>query len=88
MCGIAGIITFDGREADESVVASMCRILGHRGPDAMQTRALGIAAIGNTRLAIIDVAGGNQPIENEEQNLWLVCNGEIYNHQPLRAELQ
>jgi len=71
-------------------VRSMCAAMHHRGPDdegAHTDDASGVS-IGMRRLSIIDVEGGHQPICNEDRSLWVVCNGEIYNHPRLRAELQ
>jgi asparagine synthase (glutamine-hydrolysing) len=66
----------------------MIEPLAHRGPDGQGIHTCGPIGLGMKRLAIIDVAGGNQPILNEDSTLALVCNGEIYNHQPLRADLE
>jgi asparagine synthase (glutamine-hydrolysing) len=65
----------------------MTRALSHRGPDAEGYQACGFAAIGHRRLAIIDVARGAQPMSNEDGTCWIVFNGEIYNHGPLRQRL-
>src|SRR6266700_1713964 len=93
MCGIAGIVDFSGRSADEALVTSMCRAIRHRGPDDHGVKALrsadAIAAVlGSQRLAIIDVAGGHQPISNEDGSVWTVLNGEIYNCAQLRIRLE
>jgi asparagine synthase (glutamine-hydrolysing) len=80
MCGIAG--TTDGR-ADE-----MLRALVHRGPDSGGAYTDGPVSIGARRLSIIDLAGGDQPIENEDGTLVVVQNGEIYNYPELRRELE
>jgi asparagine synthase (glutamine-hydrolysing) len=68
----------------------MCAAMHHRGPDDEGTHTDGATgvSIGMRRLSIIDVEGGHQPICNEDRSLWVVCNGEIYNHPRLRAELQ
>ena len=95
MCGIAGIADFAGRPIDESLVRSMCGAIRHRGPDdegiaSLPERPSGgpQAVIGNRRLSIIDVAGGHQPIANEDRTIWTVFNGELYNYQALRARLE
>jgi asparagine synthase (glutamine-hydrolysing) len=93
MCGIAGIADFSGHGVDERIVTSMCDAIRHRGPDDHGTMALrsagGVAAVlGNQRLSIIDVAGGHQPISNEDGSVWTVLNGEIYNFAELRARLE
>ena len=88
MCGIAGILEF-GRDARASATAlrEMCRVIGHRGPDDEGFYTDGAAGIGMRRLSIVDVAGGHQPISNEDGTLWIVFNGEIYNHLALREQL-
>jgi len=88
MCGIAGIFEF-GRDARANAAAlrEMCRVITHRGPDDDGFYTDGAVGIGMRRLSIVDVAGGHQPISNEEGTLWIVFNGEIYNHLPLREQL-
>src|SRR5689334_9773892 len=83
MCGIYGMIG----AAATSAAAPMGATLVHRGPDAdgMSARAGGM--LGCRRLAIVDVAGGSQPVADESGDVLAVCNGEIYNHAALRAEL-
>ncbi len=66
----------------------MLEFLRHRGPDGEGTGVSGSIGIGMRRLAIIDVAGGQQPIYNEDETIAIVCNGEIYNHVQLRQELE
>jgi asparagine synthase (glutamine-hydrolysing) len=88
MCGIAGILEF-GRDARASASAlrEMCRVITHRGPDDEGFYTDGAVGIGMRRLSIVDVAGGHQPISNEDGTLWIVFNGEIYNHLELRQQL-
>src|SRR3979490_1602737 len=88
MCGIAGILEF-GRDARASAGAlrEMCRVISHRGPDDDGFYTGGSVGIGMRRLSIVDVAGGHQPISNEDGTLWIVFNGEIYNHLALREQL-
>lgn len=88
MCGIYGIIQLDGALADAGLMSAMGRIIMHRGPDDEGHYADGPIAIGMRRLSIIDLAGGHQPLSNEDGTLWLVCNGEIYNFRELRHELE
>lgn len=97
MCGIAGLVHFDGRRVDEDVLRGMCRALQHRGPDdeglvtwpAVGTPGVGASAgLGNRRLSVIDVQGGHQPIANETGEIWTVLNGEIYNFADLRRTLE
>ncbi len=89
MCGIAGLMKFghDSR-ADSGVVRRMCSVMTHRGPDDEGVYADGPTAIGMRRLSIIDVAGGHQPLSNENGTIWIVFNGEIYNHAELRQGLE
>ena len=87
MCGIAGILTPAG-PADPAAVRRMCQTLVHRGPDDEGIYASGSIGLGIRRLSIIDLAGGHQPIHNEDQTVWVVCNGEIYNFPELRKELE
>ncbi|MGB9198674.1 MAG: asparagine synthase (glutamine-hydrolyzing) [Terriglobales bacterium] len=88
MCGIAGILEF-GREARASATAlrEMCHVMGHRGPDDDGFYTDGCAALGMRRLSIVDLKTGHQPISNEDGTLWIVFNGEIYNHRALREKL-
>ncbi len=88
MCGIAGILEF-GRDARANAAAlrEMCRVITHRGPDDEGFYTDGVAGIGMRRLSIVDVEGGHQPLSNEDGTLWIVFNGEIYNHLALREQL-
>lgn len=89
MCGIAGEMKFgEGVRAEAASVRRMCAAMVHRGPDDEGVYADGRAAIGMRRLSIIDVAGGHQPISNETGTIWIVFNGEIYNHAELRKQLE
>jgi asparagine synthase (glutamine-hydrolysing) len=88
MCGIYGIIDLSGAPVDPALLTAMGNVTRHRGPDDLGMHADGACAIGMTRLSIIDLAGGHQPIANEDETLWLVCNGEIYNFRELRRELE
>src|SRR3989454_9016529 len=89
MCGIVGIVQLDPRERVEEVrLRRMRDILRHRGPDGAGLWVEGPVGLGHRRLAIVDVAGGHQPMTNEDQTVWIVFNGEIYNHAALRPELQ
>jgi asparagine synthase (glutamine-hydrolysing) len=88
MCGIAGIVEAPGRSPDPGVLEAMGAALRHRGPDDGTVEARGRAGFAFRRLSIIDVAGGRQPIVNEDGSCRIVLNGEIYNHLELRAELE
>lgn len=93
MCGVAGVLDWRGLanpawSPEPALLSSMAEALHHRGPDGrgfLHHPALGLA---HTRLAIVDLAGGDQPIYNEDGRIAVVFNGEIYNHIELRAELQ
>src|SRR5882724_6633686 len=85
MCGIVGTVG-PGYVADAEV-RQMCDAIRHRGPDDWGTFAEGGIGLGMRRLSIIDLAGGHQPITNEDGNVLVVFNGEIYNHEALRREL-
>ena len=84
MCGIAALF---GR-ADESAVRAMMARIRHRGPDGEGLARLDNGALGHVRLAIVDVAGGSQPMSNERGDLVVAFNGEIYNHLDLRSGLE
>ncbi len=88
MCGICGIYHYGTeRLADERLVRRMATALAHRGPDDEGVLVDGPLALGHRRLAIIDPAGGHQPMANEDENVWTVANAELYNFRPLAAAL-
>ena len=72
---------------DGDTVHRMCQTIVHRGPDDEGIYARGRVGLGMRRLSIIDLSGGKQPIHNEDQTIWIVFNGEIYNFPELRSEL-
>src|SRR5206468_2401327 len=89
MCAIVGIVKLDPRErVEEERLKRMRDVLRHRGPDGAGLWIGGPVGLGHRRLAIVDVAGGHQPMANEDGTVWIVFNGEIYNHAELRPELQ
>ena len=89
MCGIAGLIYTDfSRPAKADLVERMCAVIHHRGPDEWGAHVQGPVGLGMKRLRIIDLAGGRQPMPNEDASIWIVFNGEIYNYQDLRPELE
>jgi asparagine synthase (glutamine-hydrolysing) len=89
MCGIAGILRLDPREAvDQTRLTRMRDVLRHRGPDGEGLLLDGPVGLAHRRLAIVDVAGGHQPMANEDGTVWIVFNGEIYNHASLRPQLE
>src|SRR3954470_13734834 len=87
MCGICGIATTAGR-VDRDRVAAMSATLAHRGPDSDGSFVEGGVGLAARRLAIIDLADGDQPIANEDGTCTVVQNGEIYNHLELRRDLE
>jgi asparagine synthase (glutamine-hydrolysing) len=88
MCGIHGLIHFDGAPVESRWLTAMGDVTAHRGPDDEGQHIDRDCGIAMRRLSIIDLAGGHQPLSNTDGTLWLVCNGEIYNYRELRAELQ
>jgi asparagine synthase (glutamine-hydrolysing) len=88
VCGIVGIVRNDDRPVDESLLSRMCEAIRHRGPDDDGFYRNGSVGLGMRRLSIIDLAGGKQPIHNQGRTAWIVFNGEIYNYQELRADLE
>ncbi|HUO14442.1 MAG TPA: asparagine synthase (glutamine-hydrolyzing) [Verrucomicrobiae bacterium] len=89
MCGIAGIVeTHPNGVVDEAAVHRMCAAIVHRGPDDEGIYVKKGIGLGMRRLSIIDLAGGHQPVFNEDKTVWIVFNGEIYNFPELRAELE
>jgi asparagine synthase (glutamine-hydrolysing) len=88
MCGIFGFISADGSSIPSNISQTMTAALQHRGPDHTGRHQDSHALLGTCRLAIIDIASGNQPIYNKDKSLVIVFNGEIYNHRDLRARLE
>ncbi len=89
MCGIVGILKLDPRATvDEGRLKRMRDVLRHRGPDGEGLWIEGPVGLGMRRLAIVDVAGGRQPMANEDGTAWIVYNGEVYNHAALRSGLE
>ena len=89
MCGIVGIVGLDGRlDQNEAFVSRMASRIRHRGPDGGGVVAHPDATIGMTRLAIVDVPHGHQPMANDDESIFIVYNGEVYNAPALRRELE
>ncbi len=88
MCGIAGILRFDPPACLPGEIERMTAALAHRGPDDQGVLTRAGVALGHRRLSIIDLAGGHQPMANEDQQVWIVFNGEIYNYRELRPQLE
>src|SRR6266550_7683983 len=87
MCGIAGIVAGRGHGIEANRLADMIAMLDHRGPDDCGMHLEPAAGLAHVRLSVIDVAGGAQPMSNEDGSLWITFNGEIFNYIELRAEL-
>ncbi|HYF65616.1 MAG TPA: asparagine synthase (glutamine-hydrolyzing) [Herpetosiphonaceae bacterium] len=88
MCGITGLLNRRGQPVAQSMLDDQMDAIRHRGPDGAGSLVDGAAAIGMRRLAIIDLAGGAQPVFSQDGALALVFNGEIYNYRELRRELR
>ncbi len=89
MCGICGLAYTDAaRPVNEAVLAAMNAALVHRGPDDAGQWRRGHVGLAMRRLGVLDLAGGHQPMSNEDGSVTVVLNGEIYNFQELRAELE
>lgn len=89
MCGICGVYEYkSGKPVDREILGHMLQVIHHRGPDDEGLYLDGPVALGNRRLSIIDLAGGKQPIVNEDGSVVIVFNGEIYNYRDLREGLR
>src|SRR6202158_3275668 len=88
MCGITGVMQFGGARVEPETLRRMCAAMVHRGPDDEGIYTAGPVGIGMRRLSIVDLARGHQPMSNEDGTIWIVFNGEIYNHKDIRAELE
>ncbi|MDQ4072615.1 MAG: asparagine synthetase B, partial [Actinomycetota bacterium] len=88
MCGVSGLVALDGRPDDRlEAVEAMAAAMVHRGPDHGGSLLDGPVALAARRLSIIDLPGGDQPIANEDGTVFVVQNGELYNHRELREDL-
>ena len=88
MCGICGKLNFDrDNQVSQQLLKAMADSIAHRGPDDDGYYFSGQIGLGFRRLSIIDLAGGHQPLSNEDGTVWIVFNGEIYNYQELREDL-
>jgi len=89
MCGISGILSLNlNLPIDEQKLIAMNNIQEHRGPDASGVYSKGCIGLAHRRLSIIDLAGGHQPMTNEDGTVWISYNGEIYNHDAIRKYLR
>src|ERR671933_568803 len=88
MCGIAGVLYFDGTAAQPEILKPMTDVIAHRGPDGEGIYTSGAVGLGHRRLAILDLSpAGKQPMSNEDGTIWVTFNGEIYNFGEIRQEL-
>lgn len=88
MCGIAGVYNFQSQTpVDKILLNRMCQVIAHRGPNDQGIFIKEAIGLGMRRLSVIDLATGQQPIHNEDQTVWTVFNGEIYNFVELRTKL-
>ncbi|MGQ9628966.1 MAG: asparagine synthase (glutamine-hydrolyzing) [bacterium] len=88
MCGICGIYSFDGTPVEKGTIYRMAEAMRHRGPDDEGYYFDGNLGLGHRRLSIIDIEGGHQPMPNEDETVWIVYSGEVYNYIELRGELE
>jgi asparagine synthase (glutamine-hydrolysing) len=90
MCGIVGYLNLNGQDLgpDENFLPTMCESIAHRGPDEVGMKIMGSVALGMTRLSIIDLKTGQQPITNEDGSIWIVFNGEIYNFHEIQERVK
>ncbi len=88
MCGISGIIDYSSKENSRGNLESMLRSISYRGPDESGIYHSAFATIGNVRLSIIDIKGGQQPLSDPSGRFWIVFNGEIFNYKELRLDLE
>jgi asparagine synthase (glutamine-hydrolysing) len=88
MCGIAGILRFDGAQVRTETIVRMTDLIAHRGPDGAGVHVDGAVGLGHRRLSIVDLStAGHQPMASADGDIWIVFNGEIYNHAELRGTL-
>lgn len=89
MCGFCGVLNFDGQTpVNRETLAAMTATLQHRGPDDLGFFLSTPVGLGHRRLSIIDLETGHQPLSNEDGSIWIVYNGELYNYQAIRANLE
>jgi asparagine synthase (glutamine-hydrolysing) len=89
MCGICGVYLRSGDRPDENLIVRMRELMFERGPDSGGLYTASSIGLGSRRLRILDMTpAGEQPMANEDGSVWVAFNGEIYNFQELRAELQ
>ncbi len=87
MCGIAGLVDLRPCRDEADALKRICARMAHRGPDGDGVHVDGPVALAHRRLSIIDLAGGVQPMSNQDGSIWVTFNGEIYNFEELKREL-
>src|SRR5689334_24583067 len=88
MCGISGVFNLQsGEPVSQDLMVQMTNLISHRGPDESGIYLDGPVGFGSTRLSIIDLSNGHQPMSNEKEDVWIVFNGEIWNYKTLRKDL-
>lgn len=88
MCGIAGLYSLTGDPVDAGCLERMCEMIRHRGPDDSGVRVRGRVGLGHRRLSIIDLSSrGRNPMPNEDETVWLIFQGEVYNYRDIRPGL-
>ena len=87
MCGVAGIIDYQKKDNSKHIVKNMLTAISYRGPDESGIYHSPFATIGNVRLSIVDISGGQQPLSDPSGRFWIVFNGEIFNYPELRKDL-
>lgn len=88
MCGITGAMYFEDREPSQTMLKAMTDCMVHRGPNDFGFWGENRIGLGFRRLSVIDLKEGHQPLSNEDDTVWIVFNGEIYNYKYLRSSLQ
>ena len=87
MCGISGILNWSGEAVDRELVHRMVSTVRHRGPDDFGVHCSHNVGLGHSRLSVIDLDSGDQPMANEDGSIWVSFNGEIFNYVELRSSL-
>jgi asparagine synthase (glutamine-hydrolysing) len=89
VCGICGVLNLTAsNRTEKTVIQQMLEMVRHRGPDGIGIYSDENISLGNARLSIIDLDTGDQPISNEDETVWIVLNGEIFNYIELRQDLE
>ena len=89
MCGISGLVAHEKEPVSAELLHRTIHTVEHRGPDDHGVYVTGTVGLGSVRRSILDLsAAGHQPMTNDDESLWLVYNGELYNFQGLRRELE